>query len=210
MANPLHQYRYPKRSYLTGHKQIDLSTRIRSSDRLVDRPHNAPSFVFSTASTTPKRNDDDEEASIPQGGWSSSWPNQGKHRVSFPLISISFRLSCAHFFPSFFHTISSLRPSLSAAVTQHTRLWFDRLRHIFFGMVKSSQGTLCNNGIRSASPHGLRITYHAPLSSSSVDVEYHLEYPYVTCRFVQRCTRQNAPLQAAVLKSMHLIEEFLE
>jgi hypothetical protein len=60
MANPLHQPRYPKRSYLISHKQIDLSTRICSPDRLVDRPHNAPSFVFSTASSTPKRNDDDE------------------------------------------------------------------------------------------------------------------------------------------------------
>jgi hypothetical protein len=118
--------------------------------------------------------------------------------VLCPLLSVNF------------HMISSLRSSLSAAVTQHTGLWFDRLRHIFFGMVKSSQGTPCNNGIRSASPDGLRITYHAALSLSSVDVKYHLNYPYVTCRFVQRCTRQNAPLPAAVLKSMHLIEEFLE
>jgi predicted membrane channel-forming protein YqfA (hemolysin III family) len=71
----------------------------------------------------------------------------------------------------------SLSVNFHTVVTQHARLWFDRLRHISFGMVKSSQDTPCNNGIRSASPHGLRITYHAPLSSNSVDVKYHLKYP---------------------------------
>jgi hypothetical protein len=162
----------------------------------VDRPHNAPSFVFSTASSTPKRNDDDEASHgvshAPQGELilliflRGDGTRHGRTRGTTGYRFLSFQSHFVCLVPISFRQFSSdFKFAFKSFCGCNTECWFDRLRHIFFGMVKSSQGTPCNNGIRSASPHGLRITYHAPLSSSSVDVKYHLKYPYVTCRFVQ-------------------------
>ena len=139
-------------------------------------------------------------------------PGEPQDVISFFTL-ISFRLSCTHFFLSIFicfQVCFQVFLCLYHTSLRSTWLSFDRPRHIFFGIVNQSQDTPCNNTIRSASPRVLRITNHAPLSSTSVDIKYCIKYPYVTCRFVQRCTRQIAPLPAAVLKSMHLIEKFLE
>jgi hypothetical protein len=45
-GRPLAPIRYPKRSYLTYHTQIDHPARICSPDKLADRPRNTPPFVF--------------------------------------------------------------------------------------------------------------------------------------------------------------------